>query len=99
MLYVYAPLPAIFIYSIYIRRFGKYSSVPNITAKVAPSPHEVRLTPLDTNPVFQCLRLPLPLVETLLITFTSGRNFTKNWFRHQYFGTMVCSLLVVFTMS
>ena len=55
MLYVYAPLPAIFIYSIYIRRFGKYSSVPNITAKVAPSPHEVRLTPLDTNPVFQCL--------------------------------------------
>ena len=24
-------------------------------AKEAPSPHEVRLTPLDTNPVFQCL--------------------------------------------
>ena len=24
-------------------------------AKEAPSPHEVRLTPLDNNPVFQCL--------------------------------------------
>ena len=24
-------------------------------AKEAPSPHEVRLAPLDTNPVFQCL--------------------------------------------
>ena len=24
-------------------------------AKEAVSPHEVRLTPLDTNPVFQCL--------------------------------------------
>ena len=24
-------------------------------AKEAPSPHEVRLTPLDTNPVFECL--------------------------------------------
>ena len=24
-------------------------------AKEAPSPHEVRLTPLETNPVFQCL--------------------------------------------
>ena len=23
--------------------------------KEAPSPHEVRLTPLDTNPVLQCL--------------------------------------------
>ena len=26
-----------------------------IKAKGAPSLHEVRLTPLDTNPVFQCL--------------------------------------------
>ena len=25
--------------------------------KEAPSPHEVRLTPLDTNPVFQCFNL------------------------------------------
>ena len=24
-------------------------------AEEAPSPHEVRLAPLDTNPVFQCL--------------------------------------------
>ena len=24
-------------------------------AKEAPSPHEVRLAPLDTNPVFQCV--------------------------------------------
>ena len=24
-------------------------------AKKAPSPHEVRLAPLDTNPIFQCL--------------------------------------------
>ena len=24
-------------------------------SKEAPSPHEVRLAPLDTNPVFQCL--------------------------------------------
>ena len=24
-------------------------------AKEAPSPHHVRLAPLDTNPVFQCL--------------------------------------------
>ena len=27
-----------------------------IKAKEAPSPHEVRLVPLDTNPVFQSLR-------------------------------------------
>ena len=26
-------------------------------AKEAPSPHEVRLAPLDTNPVFQCLEV------------------------------------------
>ena len=26
-----------------------------ITAKEAPSPYEVRLTSLETNPVFQCL--------------------------------------------
>ena len=25
-------------------------------SKEAPSPHEIRLTPLDTSPVFQCLR-------------------------------------------
>ena len=24
--------------------------------KAAPSPHEVRLAPLDNNPVFQCVR-------------------------------------------
>ena len=24
-------------------------------AKEAPSPHEVRLTPLENNPIFQCL--------------------------------------------
>ena len=27
-------------------------------AKEAPSPHEVRLAPLDTNPVFQSLEVP-----------------------------------------
>ena len=26
-------------------------------AKEAPSPHELRLAPLDTNPVFQCLHV------------------------------------------
>ena len=24
-------------------------------AKETPSPHDIRLTPMDTNPVFQCL--------------------------------------------
>ena len=31
-----------------------------IKAKEAPSPHEVRLTLLDTNPVFQCLGVDTP---------------------------------------
>ena len=36
------------------------------TAKEAPSPHEVRLALLDTNPVFQCLgREHLPWEKTL----------------------------------
>ena len=28
-------------------------------AKEAPSPHEIRLATLDTNPVFQCLKVTL----------------------------------------
>ena len=32
-------------------------------AKEAPSPHEVRLTPLDTNPEFQCLRANINLTD------------------------------------
>ena len=34
-------------------------------AKVAPSPHEVRLVPLDTNPVFQRLEGGGKLLKTL----------------------------------
>ena len=30
-------------------------------AKEAPSPHEVRLTPLEANPIFQCLPESLKL--------------------------------------
>ena len=36
-------------------------------AKEAPSPHEVRLTPLDTNPVFLCLREVTLLQITLFL--------------------------------
>ena len=37
-------------------------------AKEAPSPHEVKLSPLDTNPVFQCLgedntHVPMPVFQ------------------------------------
>ena len=32
-------------------------------AKEAPSPHEVRLASLDTNPVFQCLGVEVPPCE------------------------------------
>ena len=38
-------------------------------AKEAPSPHEVRLAPLDTNPVFQSLGGELKLELMLLIRF------------------------------
>ena len=34
-------------------------------AKDAPSPHEVRLAPLDTNPVFQCLGEKILLSRSL----------------------------------
>ena len=32
-----------------------------IKTKEAPSPHEVRLTPMDINPVFECLRKSIAL--------------------------------------
>ena len=35
-------------------------------AKEAPSPHEVRLTLLDINPLFQCLGGNLPVAEIKL---------------------------------
>ena len=36
-------------------------------AEEAPSPHEVKMAPLDTNPVFQCLRVNLEEIQTLNI--------------------------------
>ena len=43
-------------------------------AKEAPSPHEVGLTPLDTNPVFQCLQV-LRCVTSVFITLVFYINF------------------------
>ena len=41
-------------------------------AKEAPSPHEVSLTPLDTNPLFQCLQVePLTLLPLILFTINT----------------------------
>ena len=43
--------------------------------KEAPSPHEVRLYLLDTNPVFQCLRDKfLDLVPTLTLKFLRSQG-------------------------
>ena len=50
----------------------KYFYCENITksvAKEAPSPHEERLTPLNTNPVFSCLE-----ENTLIDTFFRSRK-------------------------
>ena len=41
--------------------------------KEAPSPHEVRLTSLDTNPVFKCLR-EMPSFTTLVLPTESPMN-------------------------
>ena len=38
-------------------------------AKEAPSPHEVRMAVLETNPVFQCLGENLVLISVLLLTY------------------------------
>ena len=35
-------------------------------AKEAPSPHEVRLTPLDTNPIFQCLEINMLYISKFI---------------------------------
>ena len=49
-------------------------------AKEAPSPHEVRLTPLDTNPVFQYLILFLQLIS-IKQTKTSINNII--YYKHK----------------
>ena len=46
-------------------------------AKEAPSPHEVRLAPLDTNPVFQCLRLSMSICFGY--TLDSHKKFPENF--------------------
>ena len=51
-------------------------------AKEAPSPHEVRLAPLDTNPVFQCLgdKKEIVALQTFVpfnSSFVSGFNENK----------------------
>ena len=50
-------------------------------AKEAPSPHEVKLSPLDTNPVFQCLgednaRVP---IEMTLVNTCGPMGMTPNF--------------------
>ena len=47
-------------------------------AKEAPSLHEVRLALLDTNPVFQCLR-----VELILHFFVVPQKDVKNLFHSE----------------
>ena len=59
-------------------------------AKEARSPHKVRLAPLDTNPVFQCLgeevsvftQAPLPELDYRWSHNppTYGRIATPNWY-------------------
>ena len=63
-------------------------------AKEAPSPHEVRLAPLDTNPVFQCLgdniqyslvfitifACRVSLSNTTEITLTKNTKITLRYF-------------------
>ena len=46
-------------------------------AKEAPSPHEVRLTPLDTNPVFQNVRMKVLTVKKTLY-FNNKHGYIKN---------------------
>ena len=49
-------------------------------AKEAPSPHKVRLAPLNTNPVFQCLRETFDIFSELTLTiFTSFDIFKILW--------------------
>ena len=70
--------------------------------KEAPSPHEVRLTPLATNPVFQCLgdnplngngnslqSFLLELCENALCSWTEAQNV------FQIFSTISAPMLTV----
>ena len=54
--------------------YGIFIVIPSLEglptkAKEAPSPHEVRLTPLDTNPVFHSLRDVIKRDHVLLSSY------------------------------
>ena len=55
-----------------------------IKAKEAPSPHEVRLTPLDTNPVFQYLRAS-PSIHGKNDWASSYVMTTPGWYQSCFF--------------
>ena len=48
-------------------------------AKEAPSSHEVRLTPLDTNPVYQCLGESLSISTQYFNVLVSVTTATPSW--------------------
>ena len=58
-------------------------------AKVAPSPHEVRLSPLDTNTVFQCLGEKAFYISKKITSYTSvyPQADIEKYFRKKLSGT------------
>ena len=50
---------------------------PPTKAKEAPSPHEVRLVLLDTNPVFQCLSENVTYIFKLIYILNKSGNITS----------------------
>ena len=58
-------------------------------AKEAPCPHEIRLSPLDTNPVFPCLREVKDLEEAfkdLYIQTNLCNKFLKKLYKTMNFN-------------
>ena len=48
-------------------------------AKEAPSPHEARLAPLDTNQVFQCLRVEVSQTQYFTVSQSKQTLWDRGW--------------------
>ena len=53
-------------------------------AKEAPSPHKVRLAPLDTNPVFHCLRVTI-ILQCFSMQESLGAHTLTATYAQQYY--------------
>ena len=62
-------------------------------AKEAPSPHEVKLTLLDTNPVFLCLRELIRIPKTGFQPFTKHRILRTEFFFCMPYGIFILKKL------